>query len=401
MVFRLDAKREAFVSRAGCALAVMFVAALVSIFLAVLPAHAQDDVEDEGEQLRELREQILDARERVGEHEQEERAIFGRLEDLDRKIDGLTTQVKEARADAENARAKLAETAEREAVADTQLERTRSAMSRRVVGLYKTGVVGPLRVLFSSASLPDLLTRASFLRKVLEHDTNLVDQFRRETRLLEVTRHEARLHARERDATAARLETQSAALLEERGTKGQLLARVRNDRSMERAVLVELERASRALEEKLVALGETQKRVSSALEGADFESKRGKLKLPVRGEVTSKFGVAIDAEFRTETFNKGVEIGAELGSSVRAVAFGEVRFAGWFRGYGKVVILDHGDQYFTVSGHLADIYVEVGQAVEAGDSLATSGDTGSLTGPSFYFEVRRAREPLDPMAWLK
>ncbi|MBW2295147.1 MAG: M23 family metallopeptidase [Deltaproteobacteria bacterium] len=69
--------------------------------------------------------------------------------------------------------------------------------------------------------------------------------------------------------------------------------------------------------------------------------------------------------------------------------------------YGKIVILDHGNQYFTVSGHLADLYVEVGQTVDRGDTLATAGDSGSLTGARLYFEVRRGSEPLDPVEWLQ
>ena len=79
---------------------------------------------------------------------------------------------------------------------------------------------------------------------------------------------------------------------------------------------------------------------------------------------------------------------------------GEVRYAGWFRGYGKIVILDHGDGYFTVSGHLADIYVEVGDWVNLRDTLGTVGETGSLSGPSLYFEVREGGDPLDPVEWL-
>ena len=77
-----------------------------------------------------------------------------------------------------------------------------------------------------------------------------------------------------------------------------------------------------------------------------------------------------------------------------------MRFAGWFRGYGRLVILDHGDRYFTVSGHLAELAVEVGDAVAAGEAIGAVGDTGSLSGARLYFEIRRGSEPLDPRDWL-
>jgi septal ring factor EnvC (AmiA/AmiB activator) len=348
-----------------------------------------------------MREQILEARERVGAREREERQIFDRLEDLDRNIDQLSGQVAKARDDAERARSALAETVARESEAAAQLEKTRAAMSRRVVGLYKTGEVGPLRVLFASSSLPELLGRASFLRKLLEHDANLVARFRREHEILDLARRDAKQRALTRDEAAQRLETRSSQLVGERRAKTALLASVRNDRTMERALLVELESAARALEEKLVSLGETSRRSVSGLDAAHFEALKGTLPSPIHGKLASDFGLVVDLEFHTETFNKGIEFQANLGDSVRAVAFGEVRFAGWFRGYGKIVILDHGDQYFTVSGHLADLFVEVGQTVDRGDTLATAGDSGSLAGPSLYFEIRRGSEPLDPVVWLR
>jgi septal ring factor EnvC (AmiA/AmiB activator) len=83
------------------------------------------------------------------------------------------------------------------------------------------------------------------------------------------------------------------------------------------------------------------------------------------------------------------------------VAPGEVRFAGWFRGYGRIVILDHGDGYFTVSGHPDALDVAVGELVGEGDDLGTVGETGSLSGPRLYFEIRQGAEPLDPAEWLE
>ena len=82
------------------------------------------------------------------------------------------------------------------------------------------------------------------------------------------------------------------------------------------------------------------------------------------------------------------------------VADGIVRFAGWFRGYGRIVIIDHGEGFHTISGHLDEIHVTVGTPVQDGESLGTVGETGSLGGPSLYFELRRDGEPIDPAPWL-
>src|SRR4029453_16961917 len=111
-----------------------------------------------------------------------------------------------------------------------------------------------------------------------------------------------------------------------------------------------------------------------------FATLRGRLAPPVSAPVVERFG-KVAAEFGTETFRKGIELGAPAGSAVAAVADGVVRFAGWFRGYGKIVIVDHGDSYFTVLGHLDEIAVSAGDAGRPGDRLGRAGATGSVAGP--------------------
>jgi septal ring factor EnvC (AmiA/AmiB activator) len=108
----------------------------------------------------------------------------------------------------------------------------------------------------------------------------------------------------------------------------------------------------------------------------------------------------VDPDFQTTTFRSGVEFAAPAGMPVRSIAAGVVRFAGWFRGYGRIVIVDHGDAYHSVSGHLDEIDVEVGSLVSEGQAIGTVGETGSLGGPSLYFELRRGGDPVDPVPWL-
>jgi septal ring factor EnvC (AmiA/AmiB activator) len=120
----------------------------------------------------------------------------------------------------------------------------------------------------------------------------------------------------------------------------------------------------------------------------------------VDASVVQRFGREVDAEFHTQVFHKGIDFGATLGEPVRAVAAGTVRFAGWFRGYGRMVILDHGDRFYTVSGHLDALRVATGNSVAAGEPIGTVGDTGSLSGARLYFEIREGSEAVDPLAWL-
>ena len=348
-----------------------------------------------------LRDAILEARERVGGHEREERALLQQLEESDRLSAVLSEQVTIAREKARESRDRAEQFERERRKASGRLERTRKAMSRRVVALYKAGEVGPVRFLFASETVPDMLTRASALQTLVRYDAELVARYGVELDAFERLEEDARVAAKVRDEKADELEARSKELLAERGLRRRLLSRVRDDRTQQRALLVELEKAARALEETLEALGDAAEPGDlRSVAGLEFAGLRGRLTPPLDTRITQPFGKVVDEEFRTATFRKGVEFEAAGGESVRAVAPGVVRFAGWFRGYGRLVIVDQGDDYFTVLGHLADIFVEVGDPVEAGDTLASVGDTGSLTGPSLYFEIRQGSEPLDPGDWL-
>ena len=368
--------------------------ALASLLLAA-PALSQGD-----SALDELRDAILESRERVGLHERKERAILEKLDESDRLLAALGREVRTARAEADRAREQAVHFERQSGVARRRLDATREAMSRRVVALYKSGEVGPVRFLFASETMPELLSRAAALQTFVEYDSSLVTRYREYLVAYDDLEQEAKLATIIRNAAATRLTKRSGQLSDERRERRRILSGVRGSRTSERALLVELEKAARALEETLQALGDTGRGRPPAV-GRGFAKRKGRLAAPVDSVIERAFGKVVDAEFQTETLRRGVDFAASDGESVRAVAPGAVRFASWFRGYGELVIVDHGDSYFTVSGHLGEIFVQVGDVVSEGDTLGTVGETGSLTGPRLYFEIRHGSRPQDPADWLE
>ena len=151
--------------------------------------------------------------------------------------------------------------------------------------------------------------------------------------------------------------------------------------------------AAGRLEEKLAGLS----RAPSAGPGLA----KGRVAWPVQGVLRLGYGSQIDPEFGTATMRNGIEVAALEGSPVRAVARGRVLFAGWFRGYGQVVIVDHGSGQMTVSGYMEELAVRADQYVEADQVIGAVGETGSLSGPGLYFEIRKAGKPVDPQEWLE
>lgn len=133
------------------------------------------------------------------------------------------------------------------------------------------------------------------------------------------------------------------------------------------------------------------------LPDAAFAALKGRLRLPLRGEVIGRFG----SQRQEGASWKGIFIRAAGGQPVKAVAGGQVVFADWLRGFGNMVIVDHGSGYMSLYGAAESLLKQVGDKVRAGDEIATSGNSGGGGETGVYFEIRHQSRPIDPMVWAK
>ncbi|MCH2170030.1 peptidoglycan DD-metalloendopeptidase family protein [Myxococcota bacterium] len=354
---------------------------------------------DRSQDLHRLREAVREGRDRVAAYESRGRGLLEAIEALDRSAAGLVEEVEASRRRAEKARESLAGIEVRAEEIARNLAQTQQAMSRRAVGLYKAGEAGSVRLLFSSGGIREFLSRVNALRLLLQHDAELLETHRRQSHALQAVRDEAGEAEVQWNRLASELVVRSAELAEERRAKHELAAAVHADRVRERIALIEYETAAHALAE---TIGGLDPRPLESLGGGvgGFGSRRGRLESPVSAKIVRSFGREVDPRFDIENFHRGVEYGAEMNTPVRVVAKGRVRFSGWLGGYGQLVIVDHGDEYFTIYGHLASVAVDPGESVPEGRVVGRVGDTGSLEGPRLYFEIRKADEALDPLRWL-
>jgi len=135
---------------------------------------------------------------------------------------------------------------------------------------------------------------------------------------------------------------------------------------------------------------------SNAFEGGSFEALRGKLNLPVRGEVTNRFGASRED---SGVSWKGLFIKSAEGNEVKSVAAGRVVFADWMRGFGNLLIIDHGDGYMSLYGNNQALLRKVGDTVKGGDTVAAVGNSGGNQTSGLYYELRKLSKPFDPMSW--
>ncbi|MEM7412511.1 MAG: peptidoglycan DD-metalloendopeptidase family protein [Myxococcota bacterium] len=351
--------------------------------------------------LERLRGAIDASRDRVAAFESEERGLLEAIEAIDESAELLRVEARRAKQQAQDMQEALGAAESNAADVLARLAKLEASLSSRAVALYRAGELGAVRMLFGSRDLEQFFSRVQTLRFLVEHDSALIAAHREESRaLLEARRRvaEASEDARLAEETLAE---RTAALATERERKRELARQLSRNRALERSALGELEVAARALEETVSAWGERTQAAVPVVDGPAFTSLAGKLPDPVRGKLAGRFGKVVDRASRTATFRKGVRWSAARGTPVHAVAAGRVRFAGRFRGYGNVVILDHGEDHFTVSAHLDEVAVGLGENVAARERIGAVGDSGSLDGTQLYFEVRRGAEALDPASWLR
>jgi septal ring factor EnvC (AmiA/AmiB activator) len=140
---------------------------------------------------------------------------------------------------------------------------------------------------------------------------------------------------------------------------------------------------------------EAENRYEPAPSDGSFARQKGKLRLPVRGAVAGRFGSPRDGGGTW----RGLFIKAGTGSEVKAIANGRIVFAEWMRGFGNLLIVDHGDAYLSIYGYNDALLKQVGQAVKGGETVATVGNSGGNAESGLYFELRHQGKPIDPMKW--
>lgn len=287
---------------------------------------------------------------------------------------------------------------------DAILDKQRETVADRLRAVYKQERVGVFGWLLTAKEPHDLLRRALYIRRIARADQDL---FRGFTTNLEVLkgRQEELGHAREAFLEAKkRADRTIAEIQRDRTAKERLLGRIQAEKSLREKTLAELEESSRRIQDLVQSLERQRKAMVGrasppTTKPAGFV--RGGLAWPSDGKVVAAFGRQRHPKFDFPVFRKGIEIAADSSGMVRAAFEGIISYADWFRGYGLLVIIDHGENYYSLYGHNAKLFVSVGDRVATGQVIGEVGDTGLSEGRTVYFEIRRGPEAVNPLEWLR
>ncbi len=376
---------------------------------AAKPAQTPDDVR---EQRRELRERITAMQKKLDAAEESRGEASDALRESEQAISEANRELRLLSAQSRESNARLAVLQKSSRETGNALRIQQDLLGRMLRRQYLQGQSDALRLTLSRENPNEMARQLQYLSYIARSRASLVDGLRSNLREIDRLKAEIAEEAAAIGRIAAEQIAQRKRLEQEKRARATVLSRVSRDiRARQREI-----RSMQSNENRLTRLVDQLARLmskppatspprqrsenvpSNQSDGNPFAALRGKLALPVRGELGSRFGSPRQGGGVTW---KGLFIAAKPGEDVRAVAGGRVVYADWLRGFGNLLIVDHGDNYMTLYANAEALLKQVGDMIRGGDAVATVGNSGGNPESGLYFEMRHEGRPFDPLGWVK
>jgi septal ring factor EnvC (AmiA/AmiB activator) len=281
-------------------------------------------------------------------------------------------------------RSRAAQLADERSALERRLAAQQAAVGRMLLARYAAGAPDSVRVALSGDDPAALARRLQYAADLGRAAAGLIASYRDGLRRLAALAEELQAKRARLGELAEARRADRAGLVKQRAERRRVLASLGTELRRGRKQM----RLLKADETRLARLvAELARMLPSAPGEEKFSRLRGRLRLPVRGELTARFG--------------GLFIRAPEGQPVRAVARGRVVYADWMRGFGNLLIVDHGENYLSIYANNEALLKQVGEPVEAGEALAVTGSSGGNEETGLYFEMRHLGRPFDPRQWVQ
>jgi len=325
--------------------------------------------------------------------------------------------------EAREARAAISRLATQRSAQERALQAQQGALGRLLAARAVAGLAGGapdfVRIALSGEDLSDAARRLHYLTYISQGAARMIQAHRSALAELAALKENSESKANELAAIEVRGRAEREQLLKERRERRRLLERiageVRDAKKRIQALVADEGRLSRLVEEIGKVLQarpgagyrQVHGRANNVPNAAEFpagtpagpfSSLKGRLRLPVRGELIGRFGTQHAGATASA---KGVFIRTAEGEQVRAIAPGQVVYADWMRGFGNLLIVDHGEGFLSIYGNNESLLKQTGDAVSLGEALAVAGQSGGNEETGLYFELRHLGRPFDPISWVR
>jgi murein hydrolase activator len=371
---------------------------------------------DVNEQLQGIRKEIREKKLLLKKNRKVETKVSGELENIGKSLQEKEAALALLMRDLKGVENTLQRTQFEIETVRADAERKKEQIKQRLSAIYKAGEIGGARVLFSAESFPQMMDSIRYMKAVLDNDRKLFSEYKGRIESLNSLRSSLECDLQRKEKIRGNIEVKKQEIEAEKKEKSAYLGKLREDKKTYLASLRELEANARRLQvmvERLEARSRksyTARKKNKSVTGgpaqpafpdSGFGAQKGRLSIPARGEIVEGFGRHKHPEFNSYTISNGVSIAAPQGADVRSVYDGQVIFADYFKGYGNMVIVDHGGGFFSLYAHAGRVMKRVGTSVARNEVIASVGDTDSARGPMLYFEIRYQGRPVDPSPWFR
>ena len=385
--------------------------------LILVPLAAGASGADVRDQLRGVKKEIREKKQLINKTAKVEQKVSGELQVIDRNLKEKESQFASLARELQGVERTISKTEKEIDTVRGEIEQKKREMERRLVSVYKAGEIGNLRVFYSSESFPQMVENLRYMKSVIDNDKNIFADYNKKIAELSKLKGVLESDANRKERLKAGIEQKKQEIEGEKSKKAAYLQKVRQDKQAHLTSLRELQANAgrlQAMVRKLEAMSrksytpKTQKPSSKGtppslppVPDKGFGAQRGRLSLPVGGKIVSGFGRHKHPEFNSYTVSNGISIAAPSGADIRAVYEGKVIFASYFKGYGNMVIVDHGGGFFSLYAHASRIVKRLGTEVARNETIASVGDVDSPRGDMLYFEIRYQGRPVDPASWFR
>ena len=367
------------------------------------------------DELQGINKEIKEKRHLLNKTKKVENQVNNEIGQIDKNLRDKSASLENLNHDMKVMESQLARTQKEILAARGEAERKKQQIQIRLSALYKGGELGPARIFFSSESFPQMTENIRYMKSIVENDRKLFEEYNAEIDRLGHLKKSLERDAERKEKLRASIEAKKREIELEKQKKASYLAKVRLEKKGYLASLKELQANAHRLQAMVERLEAKNRKVHISkgrkiigneallppVPDKGFGSQRGRLMMPAKGEIIGAFGRHKHPEFNAYTVSNGISIAASAGSDIRSVYAGQVIFADYFKGYGNMVIVDHGGGYFSLYAHAAKITKKVGAQVARNEVIATVGDTDSPRGAMLYFEIRYQGKPVDPSDWVR
>lgn len=364
---------------------------LLLVFI-IEPVAAQSASETSAE-LNKLKQQITKLEQQIDAELGDRKSLQRELRDNDREIAELSLRQKDLELRIKSLKTRAGDLNQRRAQLQQQIELSRLQIEQLLREQYQQGRQPRLKLLLSNKSPSDLDRMMHYYEGISGAVKSQADTFSAQLQELASTNSDIDANEAELRSEGELLQRQQKSLETARIKRVKTLARINSSIDTKKDRVAELNADVGRLQKLLEDINRSVDLLDLESGTGAFANSRGKLPWPVKGRVLERFG--------TDRSRDGVVIAVDTGNTVYAVHPGRIVFSEWLRGYGLLIIVDHGQGYMSLYGHNQSLLRQTGDWVGAGDSIAVSGSSGGYSQPALYFSIRQKAKSIDPLKWLQ